>query len=65
MIYKPSMTVIKSAEPPVVMGVLGAILIYGGKLIGVDIEKEEAAVTVPVLYGLWRGLRNFIKNRKK
>lgn len=65
MAYKFSTTVTKTAAP-------AAIIIAGSNLVqtiaqaaGIELSGENSYIIVTSVYSLFRGLLNFIKNRRK
>lgn len=61
--YKPSKTVYKAVEPPLVIILLTALVETSLKNAGVEIETEKIGAIVTILYGSFKGFVNFVKNK--
>lgn len=63
--YKPSITVLKTATPAAVIVAGSNLLQIGGRAVGVELGEEESYIIITTIYSLFKGLQNFIKNRRK
>ena len=63
--YKPTTTIAKTATPAAVI-IAGAELIQAGaKAAGMEIGGETSYIIMTGVYSFFRGLINYIKNRRK
>lgn len=63
--YSPLKTVKKAVTPGIAI-IGGATLIDAiGRLTGNEVNREFALGLCTSLYGVFRGIKNFFKNRKK
>lgn len=58
-------TLKKSVEAPASIIGVTLLVVYGLKNRGVDVSEEWAVSICTIFYGLYRGVRNHIKNRDK
>ena len=65
MIYSPGKSLYKAGEAPVAIVVLTSVLLIIADLLGFECNKVEAGGAGAVLYGMYKGIRNYIKNRDK
>lgn len=63
--YKPSITVLKTATPAAVIVAGSNLLQIGGRAVGVELGEETSYIVVTAVYSLFKGLQNWIKNRRK
>lgn len=63
--YKPSITVLKTATPAAVMIAGSNLLQIGGRAVGVELGEENSYIIITAVYSLFKGLQNWIKNRRK
>lgn len=63
--YQPMTTVKKVATPAAIIMLGSNLLQFIANQIGVEIGEENSYIALTSLYSLFRGLRNWIKNRKK
>jgi hypothetical protein len=63
--YKPSITVLKTATPAAVIVAGSNILQLGAQALGVELGEEASYIAVTTVYSLFKGLQNWIKNRRK
>lgn len=65
MAYKFSTTVTKTAAPAAVI-IAGSNLVQTiGRAAGVELGEENSYIIITAVYSLFRGLLNFVKNRRK
>jgi hypothetical protein len=62
--YKSSITVLKTATPAAILIAGSNLLQIGGRAVGVDLGEETSYIVITAIYSLFRGLANFIKNRR-
>jgi hypothetical protein len=62
--YKPSITIQKAAIPAMLPVIASAVPVMA-KTISVDLDYTQSLTVLTVLYGLFKGIANFFKNRKK
>lgn len=55
----------KGAEPALILPALVYLLGLIGQEIDVELSPESAAAIAGFLYGVYRSIRNFFKNRKR
>lgn len=63
--YKPSITVLKTATPAAVIVAGSNLLQIGARALGVELGEEASYIAVTTVYSLFKGLQNWIKNRRK
>lgn len=65
MAYLPGKTIAKVATPIGIVLILSNVLQYVAALVGPEISDEHSYITITVIYGVFRGVFNWTKNRKK
>lgn len=63
--YKPTITLAKTATPAAVVIAGSNLLQIGARAVGVELGEETSYIISTTVYSLFRGLRNWIKNRRK
>lgn len=63
--YQVSKTIIKATTPPTVVIVGGKAIQAGLNYIGVTLDDSTCMMISSGVFGLFAGLVNFIKNRKR
>ncbi len=61
--YKITKTLYKAGEAPVAVVVIALVINWLSGTVGGDVDSGDAMIAGAVVYGLFRGLRNWIKNR--
>lgn len=63
--YRAVKSVSRGAEAPAVVTLLAAVLYMAGRSIDADLPAEYAMGAAIAVYGVWRGVRNWWKNRDR
>lgn len=63
--YKVSKTIVKATTPPAVVIVGGKLVQAGLNQVGVSLDDSTCMMISSGVFGLFAGLVNFIKNRKR
>lgn len=56
---------VKKAAAPLGVVIAGIVLSGAAKKAGVNLSAEVSLAACMAAYGFWRGLRNWIKNRRR
>lgn len=62
--YKPATTIAKAATPAAVIIAGSNLLRAGAKAAGMEIDGETSYIIITGVYSFFRGLINYIKNRR-
>jgi hypothetical protein len=63
--YKPSTTLTKAAAPAAVIIAGSNLLQIAATAAGIELGEETSYVIITTIYSLFKGLANFVKNRRK
>jgi hypothetical protein len=61
--YKPSKTLVKTAEVPTIVIIGANTLSKVSESFGLNIDLDTSLMACLLLYGVFKGLRNYMKNR--
>lgn len=65
MAYSVGTTIAKTATPAAVVIAGSNLIQIGARAVGVELGDETSYVITTAIYSFFRGLRNWIKNRRK
>jgi len=63
--YSVGKTLAKGVEPPTAIGAGAVVIMLIAKAFGIEVEPEAAGAVAALGYGLFKAIRNRIKNRDR
>lgn len=63
--YSKAKTVVKGAEAPFIVTGVAVLIKKAAEHAGIPFGGDDSLVAALLLYGAWKGLMNWIKNRRR